>query len=87
MSGDLKIVRIDPNLGFDVEFSRPGGDWYRRYVREVAGPHCLEPLFEKIGRPAHLPEALRALETDGAFVENAVEISDLALDALGFVRR
>lgn len=87
MIGNLKIVRVDPSRGFDVEFSRPGGDWYRRYVREISGPHCLEPLFEKIGRRARLLDALRALETDGAFVENAIEIGDLTLDALGFVRR
>jgi hypothetical protein len=85
--GNLRIVRVDPNRGFDAEFSRPGGDWYRRYVREVAGPHCLESLFQKIGRQALLPTVLKALETNEAFVEHGVEISDLTLDALGFVRR
>ncbi len=85
--GDLKIVRVDPNRGFDVEFSRPSGDWWRRYVREVAGPHCLESLFQKIGRQALLPTVLKALETNVAFVEHGVEMSDLTLDAMGFVRR
>ncbi len=84
--GNLKIIRVDPNRGFDVDFSRSGGGWYRRYVREVAGPHCLEPLFQKIGRPELLPIVLKALETHD-FVEHDVEISDLTLDVLGFVKR
>jgi hypothetical protein len=82
--GNLRIVRVDPNRGFDAEFRRSGGDWYRR---EVAGPHCLESLFQKIGREALLPIILKALETGEAFVEHDVEISELVLDTLGFVRR
>ena len=87
VKGDLKIVRVDPGLGFDVAFGSQAGEWYRRYVRETASPHCLEPLFQKIGRPARLQGVLRELETTDVVVEHEVEMSDLALDALGFVRR
>ncbi len=43
--GNLRIVRVDPDRGFGVEFSCPTVDWWCRYIREPAGLHRLKSLF------------------------------------------